>query len=137
MMADMEETLKNFFKKGRGVVALYLFGSHAKKSKRVPEDIDVAVLYERTSTPDPRQILEMQESLSGLLKKDVDLVVMNRANPILKHQIFGEGKLLLNNNPSLLNEFFSRSLSEYDEIKRVRRPIEQSILKGRIYGNGK
>lgn len=134
MMAGMEETLKNYFKKEQGVVALYLFGSHAKKSKRAPEDIDIAVLYERGSAPDPRQILEMQESLSGLLKKDVDLVVMNHANPILKHQIFREGKLLLNNNPSHLNEFFARSLTEYDEIKRVRRPIEQSILKGRVYG---
>lgn len=133
-MARMEETLKKFFKKEVGLVALYLFGSHAKKSKRTPEDIDIAVLYERGSAPDPGQILETQESLSGLLKKNVDLVVMNRANPILKHQIFGEGKLLLNNSPSFLNEFFVKALNEYDDIKRMRRPIEQAILRGRVYG---
>lgn len=130
----MEEKLKKFFEREKGIVALYVFGSHAKKSKRTPEDIDVAIFYERESSPNPRQTLEIQENLSGLLKKDVDLVVMNRANPILKHQIFREGKLLMNNNPSLLNDFFARSLSEYDDIKRVRKPIEQSILKGRVYG---
>lgn len=134
MMKRMKEKLKKFFKNERGIVALYLFGSHAKKSKRIPEDVDVAVFYERGSIPNPRQTLEIQEKLAGLLKKDVDFVMMNRANPILKHQIFREGKLLLNNNPSHLNEFFARSVTEYDEIKRVRRPIEQSILKGRVYG---
>lgn len=134
MMDIMEEKLKDFFRQEKGVVAVYIFGSYAKKSKLAPEDIDVAVLYERKEAPNPAKILERKENLSGLIKKDVDWVVMNRANPILKHQIFREGKLLLNNNPSHLNDFFARSLTEYEDIKRVRRPIEQSILKGRVYG---
>jgi hypothetical protein len=32
-----------------------------------------------------------------------------------------------------VNEFFVRTINEYDDLKRVRKPIEDNILKGRIY----
>ena len=53
---------------------------------------------------------------------------------LLKHQIFTQGTILFNQNPSYLTEFASRSLVEYEDLKRIRAPIEKAILKGRVYG---
>lgn len=134
MMNSMEQVIKKFFSKKREVVAVYLFGSVVKKSKKNPEDIDIAALYLDKKAPDFREQLDIKENLVALLKKEVDLVILNRANPILTHQILRDGKQLLNNNPSLVNHFFVRSLNAYDDIKRVRAPIENAILKRRVYG---
>jgi len=79
-------------------------------------------------------MLDMQEDLAAQLGGDVDLVALNRVSPIVKHQIFKFGKLLLKKQPSLINDFFSKSLMEYVELKRVRAPIERNLLKGRIHG---
>lgn len=126
--------IESFFEGKKGVVAVYLFGSSAKKTKPVPEDVDIAVLFQRGSVPDFQEQIEMQEELVSLLKKEVDLVVLNRANPILKFQVLQHGRLIANADPSQLNLFVVRTLMEYDDIKRVRAPIERNILKGRVHG---
>lgn len=133
-MALMKKTLITFFRAKEGIVAVYLFGSQAKQKGHGGSDVDIAVLYEEDKVPDFRNQLELRDTLSGILKKEVDLVFLNRANPILKHQILKYGALLLNHHPSLVNRFFVRTLMEYDDIRRIRVPIEKNILKRRLYG---
>jgi uncharacterized protein len=130
----MEQAIISFFQTKKDIVAVFLFGSQVKKNKAVPGDVDIAVLYHDAGMLDFRARVELQESLSSLLKQDVDLVILNQANPIFKFQIFQGGKLLLNNNPDIFSRFLVKSLMEYDDIKRVRAPIEKSLLKGSIYG---
>ena len=123
----------NFFEKISGVSAVYIFGSASKEGSHTPEDIDLAVLFETEKTPDIHGQLKMRESLTATLKEEVDLIVLNTANPILRHQVL-RGKLLVNNNRDAVNHFFVRTVLEYDDIKRIRKPIEKNILKGRRYG---
>ncbi len=132
-MTDLEGKIIQFFET-LPVAVVYLFGSQAKEKFHPQSDVDIAVLYEVTAVPDVLSQIQIKQDLESLLKKDVDLVVMNRTNPILKHQIFKYGRLLLSKNKRLLNAFFSSSLMEYDDIKRVRFPIEQNLLGRRVYG---
>ncbi len=126
--------ISSFFEAIPGVAAVYLFGSVARNRQTPQSDLDIGVLFEPSSVPEIFRQIEMRETLSGLLHQEVDLVVMNRANPILKHQIFKHGKLLLLKNKSFLLSFFTSSLNEYDDIKRVRAPIEKKLGQRRIYG---
>ena len=130
----MRKKIASYFKDKTGIAAVYLFGSHAKKKTTKTSDVDIAVFFEPNAIPDFRKQLEMKEDLTSLLKKEVDLLVMNTANPIVRHQVFKYGKILFLNNPSKVNAFFVQSLMEYDDIQRVRRVIEKNILKGRVYG---
>lgn len=122
-----------FFEKIPGVAAVYLFGS-ASKERKNPEDIDIAVLFDDNAIPDFRTQLRWREDLTALLKKEVDWVVLNKANPILRHQVL-RGNLLVNNDPDRVNCFFSRTVSEYSDLKKIRAPIEKNLLKGRRYGS--
>lgn len=118
-----------------GVVAVYLFGSHAKGRATAASDVDIAILFERRKIPDGQTILNLQEELAGRLHvSSVDLVVMNRINPILKYQIFRHGTIVLKKDMKQLNSFRVRSLTDYADVKRMRAPIERAILKGRIHG---
>ena len=134
MDVSIKNEIANFFKKSPGVLAVILFGSQAKNKSTLNSDIDLAVLFDPHQLPTFDQLIDQKETLSAQLRTPIDLVNLNKANPILKHQIFTQGTILFNQNPSYLTEFASRSLVEYEDLKRIRAPIEKAILKGRVYG---
>jgi len=126
--------IKKYFEGQPEVTAVYLFGSQAKKKARAYSDFDLAVLYRSNDLPDFQKVLELKQKLSVILQGEIDIVVFNKANPILKHQVLQSGKLLFCRDHDVLNKCWVKSLMEYADLKKVRAPIEKSILKGRIYG---
>lgn len=128
------DKISQFFKKQGQVWSVLIFGSQAKEKATFASDIDIAILCDPQAVPDYQVMLDMREDLVSLLKKEVDLVVLNQANPILKHQIYKNGKIIFNHNSRFYNAFFVRSLNEYDDVKRVRSVIEKNILKRKVYG---
>lgn len=134
-MSDMESIIREFCEPLPGIVAVYLFGSHAKGRATAASDVDIAILFEHRKIPDGQAILDLQEALAGRLHvSSVDLVVMNNINPIMKYQIFRHGRIVLKKDMKQLNSFRVRSLTDYADVKRMRAPIERAILKGRIHG---
>jgi predicted nucleotidyltransferase len=80
-----------------GVLAVYLFGSHASGRAHRESDVDVAVLLDRARYPtrkarfDAR--LRLAGSLAGRLRpRAVDLVILNDAPPTLGRRIVTTGK---------------------------------------------
>lgn len=134
-MSAVESIVHDFCDALPGVVAAYLFGSQAKGTATKTSDVDVAILFSPNAIPDAMYVLDLQEDLAGRLQvPHVDLVVMNRANPILKYQIYRYGVCVLEKNVKQMRSFRVRSLTEYADVKRMRAPIEQAILKGRTRG---
>lgn len=110
----MEQTLRPFFSKEKGVTLAILMGSFAKGTARKDSDVDVALLF--SSPPDTMEILNYKHRLSVLLKKEVNLVVLNNAGPVIKMQALKTGVVL----HSLINayeDFFVRTLNEYEDLK--------------------
>ncbi|MCC7343503.1 MAG: nucleotidyltransferase domain-containing protein [Deltaproteobacteria bacterium] len=134
MHPDILQKIQTYFSRQEGVIAVLLFGSRAKGRATAGSDVDVAVLYEENHVPDFRAQMNLKEELGRELRAEVDLAVLNKANPILKHQIFTQGKKILENDSSRTTAFQVRSLFQYDDLKRVRAPIEKALLKGRVYG---
>jgi len=60
-------------------------------------------------------------------------VNLDDASPILRMQVLKYGIRVYTRDVRRVNEFFVRTINEYDDLKRVRKPIEDNILKGRIY----
>ena len=73
-------------------------------------------------------------SLSARLKREVDLVTLNHASPILRMQFLKKGELLINNAPHQVNLFFIKTINEYFDLKQMRRPIEEHLREVTIYG---
>lgn len=135
MSSDLAAKICKLLEKDHDISTIYLFGSHAKAIANATSDVDVAILYDSTCVPDAQAVLALQEKLAGHLQVErVDLVVLNRANPILKYQIFRYGQCLLNRNPRHQRSFLVRTMTEYADLKRSRAPIERALLKGRVYG---
>lgn len=126
----MLEQLKSFFYNEPGLELAFLMGSYAKGTARKDSDVDVAVLF--SSTPSSSDILDLNLRLSVVSKKEVDLVVLNTAGPIIKMQALKTGIIIYRTNHTY-EDFFTRTLCEYDDLKYYRQEIEKNILGGRIY----
>ncbi len=122
--------LRAFFNEEGNVKLAFLIGSFAKGTAREDSDVDVAVLF--GSRPDMEDALELTERLSLLLKRDVDLVVLDTAGPVIKMQALKTG-VLLRAAEGAYEDFFVATINEYDDLKYLRREAEESILRRRIY----
>ena len=99
------------------VIAVYLFGSLAEGRATPHSDVDTAILFADAS--DPLAVGDRQLQLMGELERftdrDVDVVILNTAPPILQNQVLRHGRLLC----------------ERDRRARV----DFEVLTGRVYAD--
>lgn len=98
---DAREQVRRLFEESPrdGVVAVYLFGSHAAGRPHAESDVDVGVLLDRDSFPTTALRFEERLRLSGWLIAElheprIDLVVLNDVPPGLARRIVLDGELL-------------------------------------------
>jgi predicted nucleotidyltransferase len=130
--AEVVKLLKNLLKEKPEILLAFLFGSFAGNQQRPTSDVDIGILFE--TVPSPATIQDLNEKISTALKKEVDLLIINQASPILRMQILKKGKVIIKRNKKEFNRFYVQVVNQYDDLKQVRRKGEESILIGRIYG---
>jgi predicted nucleotidyltransferase len=124
------EKLKEYFKKRKGVLLAYLFGSSARGMESA-KDIDIAVLFEEKRVKDSLKAhTEIVSDLTSLLRRsDIDLVVLNSAPPLLKHEVIKNGKVLFEKEPELRWDFEVNSELKFYDFEPVRRLFWESLVK--------
>jgi predicted nucleotidyltransferase len=114
------------------VVAVYLFGSFARGNPRRGSDVDIAVFTKELSSPRRRSRSrdEYAAAASKALGTDrVDVVVLNQAPVVLRHEVFRDGKLLFVRDRSGLSRFRVRSSREYLDTIPLRRTFEKAYFR--------
>ena len=129
--AKIVKSLEPLLNEKRGILLTFLFGSFVNKRVRPLSDVDIGILFR--TVPDVYAINDLTEELSSLLQREVDLVVLNHASPVLKMQILKNGILIYASDRRHFHQFFVDTVNQYDDLKRIRKKCEESILKGRIY----
>ncbi|QJW90913.1 nucleotidyltransferase family protein [Spirosoma taeanense] len=79
---------------GQPVKRAYVFGSVAGGEQTSDSDIDILVELDYEQGADFYQFLTMQEQLSALLNRPVDLVSANGLSPYIKPYIDSEKQLI-------------------------------------------
>lgn len=110
-----------------GLDSLWVYGSEATGTANRRSDLDLAALFR--GRPAPEDVLEAAAELTGSLGRAVDLVDLDRASPILAMQVLRHGRLLVDRNPRRRHAFLSRTVSLYEDLKIVRRPIEKALYR--------
>jgi uncharacterized protein YutE (UPF0331/DUF86 family)/predicted nucleotidyltransferase len=91
------------------LLAVYHYCSTAHRFDRAESDVDLGIL---AGTPLPRELLwDFAPQLEEIVGRDVDLVDLCRATPVLLMQVL-EGKLLFSSDPQQVE----RSLRRIDEV---------------------
>lgn len=116
------------------IIFAYLFGSIASGTAGKLSDIDLAIYLD----PDYRYTgtgygypYELIEELSSLLSTKVDVVVLNKASIILRHQVIKKGILICNRNDAERRVFHEKAVREYLDIKPILK-IQSDYLRKRL-----
>lgn len=107
--------------------AILLYGSAASGQLRPDSDIDIGVLLDGPA--DPFELAALRTDAEALLGRDVDLVVLDIASPILAMEVLRQHRVMVNHRPQLLENFIIKTLGAYFDLKRVRQPIEAALLR--------
>lgn len=113
--------LKNYFADRPDVVAAILFGSAAREEARPDSDIDIGVLLTREATKQGIDHSRLIADIMGVLKRnDVDVVILNRASPLLLHRVVRDGHVIYASDHGALAEFTIRAIQQYEDTKPLR-----------------
>lgn len=110
--------------------SIWVFGSFAEARESETSDVDIAVLL----SPGSELPSQFRERLSLVLARDVDLVDLRRASPILQMQVLKHGKLIEERAPQARVRFEAQVPARYEDLKIIRRSSEQAMMKR--YRNG-
>jgi uncharacterized protein len=112
---------------GRFVLsALWIFGSEAAGSARPDSDVDLAALFSQPIAPE--QLLAARLDLEILLGRNVDLVDLRRASPIVARQVLQHGRLLVDRDAVDRHVFSMLLPSRYVDLKISRRAAEHAMI---------
>jgi len=115
------------------IAVAYVFGSFVRGLSTPFSDLDLAILFKDGFVPDMVGFLELRANVTRTLGIDVDIACLNTAGPILAMQVLRRGEKLVENDTYAAAQFVIRAVNAYDDLKRVRRPIEQQVLLGRMF----
>jgi predicted nucleotidyltransferase len=107
------DILKDYYSAKQEVWFGFLFGSYAYGRPKKTSDIDIGVYLHNPSAYSPRYKLDETVQLEDLLKKPVDLILMNEAPPLLTHEIFKHGMVFLDRDHAFLVEFRVANFYKY------------------------
>ena len=112
-MKEVFEKIKNFLEKDPNIVFALAFGS-AVTGKLTPEsDIDVAIYVREPLSG--YELLSLMQKLSSLVKKEVHIVVLNDATPLLRHQVMKNRKELFIKDFLTYSKFREKTIDDYQE----------------------
>ena len=112
-MKEVFEKIKNFLEKDPNILFALAFGS-AVTGKLTPEsDIDVAIYVKEPISG--YELLSLMQKLSSLVKKEVHIVVLNDATPLLRHQVMKNRKELFIKDFLTYSKFREKTIDDYQE----------------------
>jgi uncharacterized protein len=94
----------------------YLFGSQARGTAQARSDVDVAVYVDPATDVDRGFGLDAEiaaDLMSALGRNDVDVVLLNRADPVLYHRVLRDGVRLIVRDPKATAGREGYALSRY------------------------
>lgn len=129
---DIQKALQHVQDRLPGILAVYVFGSHASGDSNNDSDLDIAVLL--PGTADPLLIWRLSGELADIVGVPVDLVDLRAASTVMQYQIVTKGQRQWGQTPDAgLFEVFV--LSEKTALDTARAGLLKDIQKeGFIHG---
>ena len=128
-LEDEARKLAVLFEEEERVLVAYLFGSYAMGLETPRSDVDIAVLLSEVPERPLEYYLRLERELAKVLERDVDLVFLNDAPPLLRYQVIKYGKLLFSRDERVRVMFEAKSLCEYLDFSRVLKRYDECFVK--------
>lgn len=124
MVFKILDLLKDYFKRREDVAFAFLFGSGGKEKIRKEGDVDIGVYFWPEKDLEWEAFGKVYEGekkigldLEKLLKKEVDVVVLNRARAILADEIVRKGNPIIIRDKGLFLDFLCIVSDEAEYVR--------------------
>ena len=108
------------------VVAVYLFGSHAKGKATALSDIDICIIAPASTDAEKSEI-------GGYASEKIDIVFFDELPFTIQWRVLEEGKLLYSRDKRFLADLWSRTFKNYMDFKPIIRKQMREFLPGVEY----
>lgn len=110
-----------------GLDVLYVFGSTATGTASADSDVDLAALFARPVPAAAR--LGVLGDLASVLGRDVDLVDLDDASPIVAMQVLRHGRIVHEADRRRRVAFEAATPGRYEDLVRIRQPQVDALLR--------
>ena len=126
----MENEIQHYFKDKKEIASVYLFGSFASGKYTKTSDIDIGILFEHKFIESAELLKEKYMSeLGRILRKDIDVIVMNTAGEVILNQIYKKGKSILKKNKKFEKAFRIKAFMFYVDFEIYLKQIQNRFMK--------
>lgn len=123
---EMIQTLKDYFEKVDAVLIAFLFGSYAKSIPHRESDVDIAVYFKPKSNHMEWEEFDIKYAeedeiwldIERLLKRNVDLLVLNRARSSMASSAINGVPIIIKNR-GLYLDFMLRVSQEAEDFRET------------------
>jgi predicted nucleotidyltransferase len=113
------------------VMLAYLYGSQARGTPGSLSDVDVAVLFRTDLSSAERfrqQLAVMGEFMDIFGREDVFVADLDDATPLLRFEVYREGRLLYCQDDAIRIRFMTEALRDYEDTRPLRRLQRDYLL---------
>jgi predicted nucleotidyltransferase len=113
-----------------GVIAAMLIGSHARGTPGPLSDVDIAVWHDPGLEPSARLQLQLQltsDAGDALGTDEVDVVMLNRAPPLMRHRAIRDAKRLVERDHDERVRLETRAILDYLDTAPLRAELGRGL----------
>lgn len=126
--------LRNVFARYPGVAAVWLFGSEARGDARSASDVDLAV--EPAEARVRERKLDMLTDLVRAVFEEVDLVILDRDDPVLRYEAIGPNVVVYAAPGYDPAEAWVQALRRYLDTAPLRRRVREAYYERLLTHDG-
>ena len=110
--------------------AAYIFGSRVRGSTGTERDLDVALLL-KAGGGSEFSLLSFMSSLERACQCRADVVILNHAGEILKHEVRRTGRLIFERDSERRKQFEVSGRKRYEDFLYLHRKYSEAVLYGK------
>ena len=128
---EIKNTLNGYLQKHPEIEVAYIFGSLSQGKNNALSDIDIVIFTDSQQINNKTYRYGYQaEILTDLIKllktNNIDLVILNKANTLLKHRVLHHGILIYSKNEREHINFQIDTINKYNDFKQLIKPHNSS-----------
>jgi len=128
------EAVKKYLYDREEIIFAYLYGSLARGNENKLSDIDIALYIDTDNIPASGSFgyrSEIISELQSLIKREVDLIILNDVSLYLAFNVLKDGKLLFTKSAKERTVFHNSIMREYLDLKAMYR-VQEDYLQKRL-----
>jgi len=98
---ELFNQLKTYFQSSDDISFAFLFGSHARGKTFKESDVDIAIYLKGEYSL--KRVKKIWSDLENLLKKEIDLITLNTAPPLIGYSAIRGKAIVINDYATYLN----------------------------------